>query len=458
MSFYLVEAAAFLVAISILIAVHEFGHFSVARALGFKVLRFSIGFGKPLLKHTGRDNVEYVVASIPLGGYVKMADEREGTVAPGDLPRAFNRRPVWQRVLVLLAGPGANFVFALVAYWILFVAGIPGLKPVIGEVTPDSYAAQAGLKAGDELVRVGDRAVGTQEAAVLAILGAVVDGGRVDLTVRRDAAERGLTVQIPEDKRRALTEPGSGLKGLGFSFPRPHVVPLVGKVTPDGSAARAGVLAGDIIEGLDGTPISEWTSFVDYIRGHAGKTVTLDIRRGDSHLHLPVGVVEEREDSRPNAPMVGRIGVVAGGEPEWPPGLLTVERYPVLAAGGPALRQTWYNTALTVKFLGRMITGDVSLKNVSGPLSIATYAGVTALEGATAFLSFLALISISLGVLNLLPIPILDGGQLVYQLADGVRRRPLSPRVQALGQQVGIVVLILLMSLAFYNDIARHFN
>jgi regulator of sigma E protease len=458
MILYLIEAAvAFVVAISILIAVHEFGHFSVARALGFKVLRFSIGFGRPLLKHTGRDNVEYVLAAIPLGGYVKMADEREAAVAPSDLPRAFNRRPVWQRVLVLLAGPGANFVFAVIAYWLLYVAGIPGLKPVIAEVTPNSYVAHAGLKSGDELIRVGDRAVGTQEAAVLAILSAVVDGPRVDLTVRRDGAERALSVEIPQDQRRALTEPGSGLKGLGFSFPAPHIVPLVNKVVPNGSAARAGVKAGDTIEGIDGNPISEWTSSVDYIRAHAGRTITLDIRRGDSHLHLPVGVVAERESDRPNAPMVGRIGVVAG-KPEWPPGLTTVERYPILAAGGPALRQTWYMTRLTVRFLGGMLTGQVSVKNVSGPIAIANYAGATALEGINAFLNFLALISISLGVLNLLPIPILDGGQLVYQLAEGIRRRPLSPRVQALGQQVGIVVLILLMSLAFYNDIARHFS
>jgi len=458
MSFYLIEAAAFVVAISILIAVHEFGHFSVARALGFKVLRFSIGFGKPLLKRTGRDGVEFVLAAIPLGGYVKMADEREASVAPEDLPRAFNRRPVWQRVLVLLAGPGANFVFAMVAYWVLFVVGIPGLKPVIGEVVPDSYVAHAGLKAGDEIVRVGERAVGTQEAAVLGILDAIVDGGRVQLTVRRDGAERALTVLVPDDKRRALTEPGAGLKGLGFSFPRPHVAPLVGSVVPDSPAAHAGIRAGDTLEGIDGNPISDWSGFVEFIRAHAGRNVTLDVRRGDSHLHLGVEIRAEREDSRPDAPLVGRIGVGPGGKPEWPPGMLTVERYPLLSAAGPALRQTWYNSALTVKFLGRMVTGDVSLKNVSGPISIATYAGVTALEGGTEFLGFLALISISLGVLNLLPIPILDGGQLVYQFAEAIQRRPLSPRIQALGQQVGIVVLILLMSLAFYNDIARHFN
>jgi regulator of sigma E protease len=458
MIFYLIETVvAFVVAISILIAVHEFGHFSVARALGFKVLRFSVGFGKPLLKHVGRDNVEYVLAAIPLGGYVKMADEREAAVSASDLPRAFNRRPVWQRVLVLLAGPGANFVFAVVAYWILYVAGIPGLKPVIGEVTPGSYVAQAGLKSGDELVRVGDRAVGTQEAAVLAILSSVVNGARVDLAVRRDGAERALSVQIPEDKRRALTEPGSGLKGLGFTFPDPHIVPLVRTVVANGPAAHAGVKVGDTIEGIDGTPISTWSSAVDFIRAHAGRTITLDIQRGNSHLHLPVEIVAEREDDRANAPLVGRIGVAAG-KVEWPAALMTVERYPILAAGGPALRQTWYMTGLTLRFLGGMLTGQVSVKNVSGPIAIANYAGATALAGINEFVNFLALISISLAVLNLLPIPILDGGQLVYQLAEGIRRRPLSPRVQALGQQVGIVVLILLMSLAFYNDIARHFN
>jgi regulator of sigma E protease len=450
-----VAVAAFVVVISILIAVHEYGHFSVARALGFKVLRFSIGFGKPLWKRTGRDGVEYVFASIPLGGYVKMADEREAAVAPADLPRAFNRRPVWQRVLVLLAGPGANFVFAFFAYWALFVAGIPGLKPVIGEVTPDSYAAHAGLKAGDEIVRIGDRAVGTQEAAVLAILESIVDGGQVPLTVRRDGTEHPLQVQVPDDKRRALTEPGAGLKGLGLDFPRPKVVPVLSRVIANGPAARGGLARGDLIEGVDGTPMSDTSTVIDYIKAHPGRTITLDVQRGNGHLHLPVSVRSEQE--RAGASAVGKIDVGLG-VPEWPPELKTTERYSIVAAGGHALRQTWYASALTVKFLGKMLTGDVSVKNVSGPISIATYAGFAALAGLTEFLSLLALISISLGVINLAPIPILDGGQLVYQLAEAIQRKPLSARAQALGQQVGIVVLILLMSLAFYNDIARHFS
>jgi regulator of sigma E protease len=456
MSLYVVQFLAFLVAIGILIAVHEYGHYWVARRLGFKVLRFSIGFGRPLLRRTGRDGVEYVLAAIPLGGYVKLADEREGPVAPEDLPRAFTRRPVWQRIAVLVAGAGANFLFAILAFWVLYMAGVPGLKPVVGDVKVASLAAAAGLRSGDEIVRVGDREVGTREAAVLEMLDVVVDTGRIPLVVRRNGAELPLVLEVPQAQRRALTEPGAWGPGIGFEFTRPHLPVVVGQVVAGGAAEAAGLKAGDEIVAVDGVRVTEFTQFVAAIRARPGRTAYLDVRRGTSDLRLPVAVRAERDESAPGAPLVGRIGIVPGGQATFPPGMETVERYGPVGAVAPALRETWDKTALTVKFLGRMLTGDVSLKNVSGPISIAAYAGISALEGLTAFLGFLALISISLGVLNLLPIPILDGGQVVYQLAEGVKGSPLSERVQAFGQQVGIVVLLLLMSLAFYNDIARH--
>jgi regulator of sigma E protease len=458
MTLYVVQLLAFLVAIGILIAVHEFGHFFVARRLGFKVLRYSIGFGRPLLRRTGRDGVEYVLAAIPLGGYVKLADEREGPVAPEDLPRAFTRRPVWQRIAVLVAGAGANFLFAIVAFWLLYMAGVPGLRPVVGEVRAGSIAAAAGLRAGDEIVRVGERTVHTRETAALEMLGGVVDSGRIRLVVRRDGSELPLVLEVPAGQRRALTEPGAWSAGVGFEFTRPHLPVVVGPVVSGGAAAAAGIETGDEIVAVDGARVGEFTEFVAAIRARPGRTVQLDVRRGGSTLRIPVAVRAERDGSAPGAPLVGRIGIGPGGTPTFPPDMTTVERHGPLAAIAPALRETWDKTALTVKFLGRMLTGDVSLKNVSGPISIAAYAGITALEGVTAFLGFLALISISLGVLNLLPIPILDGGQVVYQLAEGVKGSPLSERVQAFGQQVGIVVLLLLMSLAFYNDIARHFG
>ena len=454
----LVQVAAFLVAIGILIAVHEYGHFWVARRLGFKVLRFSIGFGKPLLRHVGQDGVEYVLAAIPLGGYVKLVDEREGPVPPEDLERAFTRRPVWQRIAVLVAGAGANFLFAVFAFWLVFLQGVPGLKPVVGEVRTESLAAAAGLRAGDEIVRVADRDTPTREAAILGMLGEVVDQGRVEFVVARGGSERALTLVVPDAERRAITEPGAWGAGVGFEFTRPHLPVVVGKLVSGGPAEAAGLQVGDTIVAVNGERVDEFSDFVAVVRERPGQTVQLDVRRGAQDLRLPVSVRGERDTSLPDRPLIGRIGIAPGGEPKFPPGVETVERYGPIAALAPAARETWDKTALTVKFLWRMVTGDVSLKNVSGPISIAAYAGVTAVEGITAFLGFLALISISLAVLNLLPIPILDGGQVVYQLAEAVKGSPLSERAQVFGQQVGIVFLLLLMTLAFYNDIARHFG
>jgi regulator of sigma E protease len=458
MSFGLIQLASFLVAIGVLIAAHEYGHFWVARRLGFKVLKFSIGFGRAVARRVGRDGVEYVIGAIPLGGYVKLADEREAPVAAADAPRAFNRRPVWQRVLVLLAGAGANFLFAILAFWILYMAGVPGLKPVVGEVQVASIAAAAGLKPGDEIVAVGERAVATREAAVLAMLSDVVDDGRVELTLRRGGGRALAALEVPAQRRRALTEPGAWADGIGFSFTRPHLPVVVGKVLAGGAAAAAGLKPGDEIVAVDGRPVSEFMDFRAEVSARPGATLSLEVRRGAEVLKVAVAVRGERDPNEPGHGLVGRIGIAPGGEAVYPPEMRVLERHGPLGALRPALAETWSKSALTVKFLWRMLTGDVSLKNVSGPISIAAYAGISALEGVTAFLGFLALISISLGVLNLMPIPILDGGQVVYQLLEAVKGAPLSARTQALGQQVGIVLLILLMSLAFYNDLARHFG
>jgi regulator of sigma E protease len=399
-----------------------------------------------------------VIGAIPLGGYVKLADEREAPVDPADAPRAFNRRPIWQRILVLLAGAGANFLFAILAFWILFMSGVPGLKAVVGEVKGASIAAAAGLKPGDEIVAVGEREVATREAAVLAMLSDVVDGGHVELTLRRGGGRALATLVVAEDRRRALTEPGAWNDGIGFAFTRPHLPVVIGKVLPGGAAAAAGLRPGDEILAVDDKPVSEFMDFRTAISSRPGDTVALEVRRGVAQLRVAVAVRGERDPNEPGHALVGRIGIAPGGEAVFPPEMRVLERHGPLGAIRPALAETWSKSALTVKFLWRMLTGDVSLKNVSGPISIAAYAGISALEGVTAFLGFLALISISLGVLNLLPIPILDGGQVVYQLVEAVKGTPLSPRLQALGQQVGIVLLILLMSLAFYNDLARHFG
>ncbi len=451
--------AAFVVAIGVLVSVHEYGHFWVARRLGFKVLRFSIGFGKPLWLRHGRDpdRIEYAIGAIPLGGYVRLLDERDGPVAPEDLPRAFNRRPPLARIVVLLAGPGANFLFAVFAYWLLFMHGMPGLKPVIGDVAPESHAAQADLRAGDVVLRVGEAATGTRQAAVLAILEQVVESGRVPLQVRGgDGRERSLEITVPDAERRALTEPGILLRGLGFSFWYPPQPVIVAELVAGEPAMRAGLAPGDRVVDVDGIAVPDYPAFVAMIRERAGVPTRIGALRDGERREfelVPKAVIEEGRT-------VGKIGLGAalgdgGGFPE---SMLAVERHGPLGAVLPAARETWQKSALTVRFLWRMVTGHVSTKNISGPINIAQYAGLTASEGFIYYLGFLALVSISLGVLNLLPVPVLDGGQIVFQLAEMAKGSPLSMQAQVLGQKLGIAMLVALMGFAFYNDFTRLFG
>ena len=451
--------AAFIVAIGVLVSVHEFGHYWVARRLGFKVLRFSIGFGKPLWQRTGRDpdRVEYVLGAIPLGGYVRLLDERDGPLPPGDAHRAFNRRPPLARIAVLLAGPGANFVFAILAYWILFLQGMPGLKPVIGEVAPESHAARADLRPDDEVIRVGEQPTGTRQSAVLGILERVVEGGRVPLEVRgADGRIRSLEIVVPESERRALTEPGTLLRGLGMSFWYPPQPVVVAELTAGEPAARSGLALGDRVVAVDGIAVDEYPRFVALIRERAEQPTRLTALRDGQRLDFDLVPKAVVEDGR----RVGKIGLGAalGQAGGFPDSMLAVERYGPIGAIAPAVRETWQKSALTVRFLWRMVTGHVSTKNISGPINIAQYAGLTAAEGFIYYLGFLALVSISLGVLNLLPVPVLDGGQILFQLVEMAKGAPLSAQSQVIGQKLGIAMLVALMGFAFYNDITRLFG
>lgn len=445
---------AFLVAIGVLVAVHEFGHFWMARRLGIRVLRFSIGFGKVLWSRKGADGTQYAFSAIPLGGYVKLLDEREGPVEAAQLSAAYSRKPPWQRILVLLAGPFANFLFAVLAYWVLFVAGVPALKPVIGEVTPDSIAAHAGLHVGDQIVGVGDEEVTSREGAVLEILDRVMSGDPVRVAVRAAGAGRAVTLDVSADRRRALTEPGALLPGLGFDFWYPTIPAVVGKVMPDSPAARAGLKVGDGIVAVDGRPVADFPALVQRVQPSPGKSLTFSIERRGARMDVPIEVEGQREGGR----LVGRIGVQPAAGSPVPDDMRTREHYGPVDAAGRAVVKTWSMSTLTVRMIWNVITGDVSVKNLSGPINIAEYAGFSARQGILSFLSFLAVVSVSLFVLNLLPIPILDGGQIVYQLVELVKGRPLSERAQAVGQQIGILLLLVLMSFAFYNDLSRLFS
>ena len=476
---------AFIVAIGVLVAVHEFGHFWVARRLGFKVQRFSIGFGKPLARWRGRDAdaTEYWISSLPLGGYVKMLDEREGPVPEAERHRAFNNRPPPHRIAVLLAGPGFNFLFAVAAYWLLFVTGVPGMKPYIGDVEPGSIADRAGLMAADIIEAIDGEPTETWEHATLAILDGLLDDSALQLRVR---GSNGSVRDVELDLRgriSELTEPDALFPGLGID-PGPAVpVPaVVGDVIAGSPAERAGLEAGDRILSIDGMPVATFEEWADLIRERPGETVELRIERGwqreangdgfelrvdrppAQSLTLTVQIGESEE----NGERIGQIGVssltrippelLPPEVPELIESLRSEQRYGLFESVGRSLDKTWEMSALTVRMLGRMVVGDVSMRNMSGPIGIAGYAGDSAQAGLSAFLSFLAIVSISLGILNLLPVPILDGGQIVYQAIEWIKGSPLSERAMALGQQVGILLMILLMGFVFYIDLSRVFS
>ena len=444
---------AFVVAISVLVAVHEYGHYIVGRWTGMKVLRFSIGFGRPIWSRIGgKDRTEYCISAIPLGGYVRFLDTREGPIPEEDEGRAFNQRPIPHRIVVLLAGPAFNFLFAIVAYWALFIYGIPTLVPAVGSVEPESYAAEAGLQQGDRIIAVGDVATADWETALVAMLDHMVSDGRVPLTLEAaDGWERPVSIDVGDDARR-LTEPGTLFDGLGFQPFGPGDLPAdIGSVEDDGPAKGAGLEAGDRIVAVDGVEIDDFAALVGIVQDRANKEVTVDYLRDGRRLTTTL-IIEERIVE---GEVRGRIGVARGGD---------FNEYYYQRRFGPvesltqAMARTWSSTVFTLRMLGRMITGDVSIKNISGPINIAQFAGESAQRGPDYFLGFLAIVSISLGVLNLLPIPVLDGGQIVYQSVEGLKGSPMSERSQIMGQQIGIFALILLMSFAFYNDLARIFG
>ncbi|MDJ0812192.1 MAG: RIP metalloprotease RseP [Woeseiaceae bacterium] len=436
---FLTSLLAFIVAISVLVAIHEYGHYIVGRWAGMKVLRFSVGFGRPIWTWVrGADRTEYCISAIPLGGYVRFLDSREGPIPPEDEGRAFNHRPVPARIAVLFAGPLFNFLFAIFAYWLLSMDGVPALRPAVGEVTPQSYAADAGLETGDQIVAVGDTPTESWQQALMAMFDTMVADGRIPMTLEsQDGRQREAVIQVGSDSAR-LTEPGLLFDGIGFLPGAPPAV--LDDPIENEAAQRAGLRKGDRIVSVDGTPVLGFGDLVAAVTDRPGDRIDVGVVR-DQRLEKFSLVIGTREVE---GATTGFLGVRA----------LLDELGPAQAVPR-AIRDTWQQTTFTVRMLARMVTGDVSFKNVSGPINIAQFAGDSAQRGLRYFLGFLAMISISLGVLNLLPVPVLDGGQIVYQTLEWIKGSPLSERAQILGQQFGILALILLMSFAFYNDIAR---
>ncbi|MDN5935153.1 MAG: RIP metalloprotease RseP [Nitrosospira sp.] len=443
---------AFVVALGVLIVFHEFGHYLVARWCGVKVLRFSIGFGQPLLtKRWGKDQTEWVVAAFPLGGYVKMLDEREDEVAPVDVARSFNRQPVARRFAIVAAGPIANFLLAILLYWLLFILGVSGMKPILGPVTPATPAAFAAFEPGETITKIGTEPVATWQDARWLLLSHAVDRSP-SISVEVLGPGGGITRRELDLSRIDADElDGDFLKNVGLRNYLPPMKSIIGQVASNSAGDRSGLLAGDEILAINGDEIIQWEELVEKIRTSPGTPLTLEIQRNNTIVDIEVIPDTVTE----NGKKIGKVGIGPQVDHDELEKLLVKVRYSPGAALIKAMNKTWETSVFTLQMLWKMVAGEVSWKNVSGPITIADYAGKSAQMGLASYLGFLALISISLGVLNLLPIPILDGGHLLYYVVEIVKGSPLSARAAEIGQQIGMVLLFTLMAFAIYNDVSR---
>lgn len=439
---------AFIIALGVLITVHEFGHFWVARRCGVRVERFSIGFGKALWQRRDKQGTEYVIALIPLGGYVKMLDERVESVPAELRHQAFNNKAIWQRASIIAAGPVANFIFAVFAYWVVFIHGVPGVRPVVGEIVNGSVAAQAQIVSGMELKAVDGIETPDWDAVRMALIGKIGDAQTV-LTVSRFGEE--ATQQKAVDLRNWQFEPDKEdpVVALGIRPRGPQIETTLAEVQADSPASVAGLQAGDRIVKVDSQPLTQWQSFVMQVRDNPGKDMVLDVNRNGETVQLHL-----TPEARPGAKAEGFAGVIPRVVP-LPEAYKTVRQYGAFDAVGEASAKTWQLMKLTVSMLGKLITGDVKLNNLSGPISIAQGAGLSAEYGMIYYLMFLALISVNLGIINLFPLPVLDGGHLLFLAIEKIKGGPVSERVQDFSYRIGSILLVLLMGLALFNDFSR---
>lgn len=448
---FLFTLAAFAVTLGVMIVVHEYGHYQVARWCGVKVLRFCVGFGKPLwIRRFGADQTEWVLAAFPLGGYVKMLDEQEGPVAPEELHRAYNRLSVYRRSAIVVAGPLANLIMAVVLYWVLFMLGVQGIKPMLGEVPPATPAAQAAFARGEIITRIGNDPVATWQDARWVLLRKVMEAPLLEIEVL--TSQQSTTVHTLDVSSITSDDlEGDFLEKLGLVHIQTDIAAKIGGLSPGGAAVMAGLKVGDEIVAVNRQNIHRWEDWVKWVRQSPDKMLSVKIRRGDMLQVIELTPVEVED----NGKRIGRVGASPLIDREFLKTLITEVRYPPHKAFSQALAKTWDTSVFSLKMLLRMVTGEVSWKNISGPITIADYAGQSAQMGLAAYLSFLALVSISLGVLNLLPVPLLDGGHLLYYMVEMLKGDPVSERTMEIGQQIGIAILLTLMLFAFYNDINR---
>ncbi|AHF74719.1 Membrane-associated zinc metalloprotease [Candidatus Sodalis pierantonius str. SOPE] len=442
--------AAFIVALGVLITVHEFGHFWVARRCGVTVERFSIGFGRALWRRRDKRGTEYVIAAIPLGGYVKMLDERVDTVAPERRHEAFNHKTVWQRAAIIAAGPVFNFLFAIFAYWLVFLIGVPSYRPVIGDVAPHSIAAQAEISPGMELKSVDGIETPDWDSVRLQLIDKIGDG-ETTLGVAPFGAAQSERKTL--DLRGWQFEPNKqdAIVALGIIPLGPRIEPVLAEVQQGSAAMKAGLQAGDRIVKVDGQPVAAWQLFVTQVRDNPGRPLQVGIERQGSALDITL-----RPDSKPvgKGEVEGFAGVVPKIIP-LPAEYKTVRQYGPLPALAQAGEKIWQLMRLTVSMLGKLVTGDIKLNNLSGPISIAQGAGMSAEYGLIYYLMFLALISVNLGIINLFPLPVLDGGHLLFLAIEKLKGGPVSERVQDFSYRIGSILLVLLMGLTLFNDFSR---
>ncbi len=460
---------ALIITISILVTIHEFGHYWMARKCGIKVLTFSVGFGKSLFSWYGKvpiqppvpdhqevrsrtneqTGTEFTIAMIPLGGYVKMLDEREGFVADDELHLAFNRKPVLQRIAVVLAGPLANFLLAILAYWILFVSGITGIVPLLGEIDRASSAGAAGFARGQEIISVDGEQTSTWSMVNLQLFRRIGDTGRIEFQVRTQEGEQ-RQLAIPVENWLANEETPFPTSTLGLMLDSPEIPAVVGRLVEGARAAQAGLQIGDEIRYANTTPIQSWSQWVDLIRDSPEQPINLEVRRQGQTLDIELTPERIEQDGIER----GYIGA-APQVTEIPEHMKRVVRYSLFTAWLPAAEKTWDMTVFTLVSVKKMIVGAISTSNLSGPITIAKVASASAKSGLESYLSFIALLSVSLGVLNLLPIPVLDGGHLLFYLVELLSGKPVPERIQALSLQLGVFIIISIMLLALYNDLVR---
>jgi len=445
----------FIVAIAILVAFHELGHFWVARKTGVKVIRFSIGFGKKLWAfQKSPDQTEFVISAIPLGGYVKMVDEREGEVRPEDLPYAFNRQSVAVRTAIVAAGPLFNLILAVFLFWLVMIIGETGLKPILGEVQPGTLAAEAGFQSGDEILRVNQKPTPTWSIALDEVFSSAIDGQRdivVDVKTSDEQQQFRVIALVDED----VKSPEAFNERLGLKPWMPLIKPVIGKLLEDGAAKQAGLQSGDLILSADGQAIQDWRQWVEYVQAKPDTPITVVVERHEVQVELQI---IPRKEAQQDGKLIGKIGAGVDVPKELLSGLQVEYSLSPVAAIPAAFEKTWFYATSTLKMIGRMFIGTASVDNLSGPISIAQYAGQSAEMGFTAFLKFLGLVSVSLGVLNLLPVPVLDGGHLLFYAVELIKGSPVPERLQMYFQQLGMFLLMALMALALFLDLDRLFQ